>query len=144
MDDQVIQITQINTEDFIFKDKENITFPIPPLVSANFYYNDEDVQILKICATLYINSKGTEEPTVETPTEEDGTLTIYYDYEWDEISPDTYNVYYVEIDYTSDTVADITEVISYLKYTRSTTAVGPGDGGDPTISRGTKTSIPDL
>ncbi|WP_428230323.1 hypothetical protein [Flavobacterium sp.] len=140
MDDQVIQITKINSEDFIFKDKQNITFPIPPLASANFYYKN-GVQILKTCATIYINSKGTEKPTVQRTTEEDGILTIYYDYEWDEISPETYNVYYIETDYTSDTVGDITEVITYLKYTPSTTVVGGGDGDDPTTSRGTKTSI---
>lgn len=142
MDNNVIQITQINSHDFIFEDLQNLTLPIPPLASANFYYKD-DVQILKTCATVYINSKGTEKPTVKRTTEEDGTLTIYYDYEWDEISPETYNVYYIETDYTSDTVGDITEVITYLQYTPSTTIVGPGDGGEPTISRGTKTSSGD-
>ncbi|PIF32561.1 hypothetical protein CLU81_3107 [Flavobacterium sp. 9] len=142
MDDQVIQITKINTEDFIFKDIQNITFPIPPLASANFYNND-GVKTLKVCSTVYINSKGTEKPTVQRTTQDDNTLTIYYDYEWDEISPETYNVYYIETDYTSDTIGDITEVITYLKYTPSTTVVGPGDGSDPTISRGTRTSSGD-
>ncbi|MEP6804864.1 MAG: hypothetical protein ABI892_10120 [Flavobacterium sp.] len=140
MDNNVIQITKINSADFIFEDIQNITFPIPPLASANFYDKD-GVKILKTCATVYINSKGTEKPTVQRTIEEDGTLTIYYDYEWDEISPETYNVYYIETDYTSDTVGEITEVITYLKYTLSTTVVDPGDGTDPTTSRGTKTSI---
>ncbi|WP_316635235.1 hypothetical protein [uncultured Flavobacterium sp.] len=140
---KVVQNTQINSEDFIFKDIQNITFPIPPLASANFYKND-GVPTLKICATLYINSKGTEKPTVQKVIEQDNTFTIYFDYEWDEISPETYNVYYVETDYTSDTVGNITEVISFLKYTTSTTVLGPGDGTDPTTSRGTKTSAGSL
>jgi len=137
---KVVQNKKINTVDFKFKDIQNLTFPIPPLASANFYDND-GVKTLKICATLYINPKETEKPTVQKVTEKDGTLTIYFDYEWDKVSPDTYDVYYIETDYTSDTVGDITEVISYLQYTIP--GVGGGDGDDPKTSRGTKTSLGD-
>ncbi|OMQ10896.1 hypothetical protein [[Flexibacter] sp. ATCC 35103] len=136
---KIIQITKINSVDFKFKDIQNLTFPIPPLASANFYNNDDGVQILKICATLYINPEETEKPTVQKTSEKDGTFKIYFDYEWDKVSPDTYDVYYVETDYTSDTVGDITEVISYLQYT--VPVVGGGDGDDPKLSRGTKTNI---
>lgn len=134
---KVVQNKKINCEDFKFKDPQNLTFPIPPLVSANFYEKDE-VKTLKICATLYINAVESEKPTVDTAIEKDGTFTIYFDYIWDKVSPDTYDVYYVETDYTSDTVGDITEVISYLQYTVPN--VGGGLGDDPTTSRGTKTS----
>lgn len=135
---KVVQNKKINTEDFKFKDPQNLTFPIPPLASANFYEKD-GVKILKICATLYINAVESEKPTVDTAIEKDGTFTIYFDYIWDKVSPDTYDVYYVETDYTSDTVGDITEVISYLQYTVPN--VGGGLGDDPTTSRGTKTSV---
>lgn len=137
---KVVQNKKINCEDFKFKDPQNLTFPIPPLVSANFYEKDE-VKTLKICATLYINAVESEKPTVDTVIEKDGTFTIYFDYIWDKVSPDTYDVYYVETDYTSDTVGDITEVISYLQYTVPT--VGGGLGDDPKTSRGTKTSSAD-
>ena len=134
---KVVQNKKINTEDFKFKDPQNLTFPIPPLASANFYDNN-GVKTLKICATLYINAVESEKPTVDTAIEKDGTFTIYFDYIWDKVSPDTYDVYYVETDYTSETVGDITEVISYLQYTVPT--VGGGLGDDPKLSRGTKTS----
>jgi len=134
---KVVQNKKINIEDFKFKDPQNLTFPIPPLASANFYDNN-GVKTLKICATLYINAVESEKPTVDTAIEKDGTFTIYFDYIWDKVSPDTYDVYYVETDYTSDTVGDITEVISYLQYTVPN--VGGGLGDDPTTSRGTKTS----
>lgn len=137
---KVVQNKKINCEDFRFKDIKNLTFPIPPLASANFYEND-GVQTLKICATLYINSVESEKPTVQKAIEEGNTFKIYFDYEWDKVSPDTYDVYYVETDYTSDTVGDITEVISYLQYTIP--GVGGGDGDDPKLSRGTKTSLAD-
>jgi hypothetical protein len=138
---KVVQNKKINAVDFKFKDIQNLTFPIPPLASANFYDND-GVKTLKICATLYINSVESEKPTVQKVIEQGETFKIYFDYEWDKFSPDTYDVYYVETDYTSDTVGDITEVISYLQYTIPTT-VGCGDGDDPKISRGTKTSAGD-
>ncbi|KQO34535.1 hypothetical protein ASF10_02160 [Flavobacterium sp. Leaf82] len=137
---KVVQTKKINTEDFRFKDIKNLTFPIPPLASANFYYNDDGVLILKIAATLYINSKDSEKPTVQTVKEEDNTFTIYFDYDWDNDSPDTYDVWYVETDYSSETVENITEVISYLQNSSSKTDVGGGDGDDPKTSRGTKTS----
>lgn len=140
---KVVQTKKINTEDFRFKDIKNLTFPIPPLASANFYYNDDGVLILKIAATLYINSKDSEKPTVQTVKEEDNTFTIYFDYDWDNDSPDTYDVWYVETDYSSETVKNITEVISYLQNSSSKTDVDGGVGEDPKLSRGTKTSAAD-
>ena len=130
MDFNVIQITRINTEPFSFTDKVNITFPVSPLASAKIYDNN-GVKTLKICATLYINSKDSQNPVVGTLTEHVNTVEIYFDYDWDEETPETYDVWYVEIDYTSDTVENITTVMSYLRDI------------DPETSRGTKTGVGD-
>jgi hypothetical protein len=128
MDFNVIQITKINTLDFEFKDKINLTFPVPPLASAKLY-KDNGVLTLKVCATLYINSKDSQNPVVGTLTENDDTVEIYFDYDWDDETPETYDVWYVEIDYTSSTVDNIKQVISYLRDI------------DPETSRGTTTSV---
>jgi hypothetical protein len=139
---KVVQITKINGDDFKFTDIENLTLPIPPLASVNFYENEEEEKTLKICATLYINSKESKAPSFGSLTQnKNGTAEIYFDYIWDRYSPETYDVWYIEIDYTSKTVGNITEVTSYLQYT-----VPPLDGGvgeDPKTSRGTKTSVQD-
>lgn len=128
MDFNVIQITRINTEPFSFTDKTNITFPVPPLASAKIYDNN-GVKTLKICATLYINSKDSQNPVVGTLTEHVNIVEIYFDYDWDEETPETYDVWYVEIDYSSQTVENIDTVMSYLRDI------------DPETSRGTKTSV---
>ncbi|KRD10983.1 hypothetical protein ASE21_04475 [Flavobacterium sp. Root901] len=128
MDFNVIQITRINTVDFSFTDKVNITFPVPPLASAKIYENN-GVKTLKICATVYINSKDSQNPVVGTVTEHLNTVEIYFDYDWDEETPDTYDVWYIEIDYSSETVENITTVMSYLRNI------------DPETSRGTETSV---
>lgn len=138
---KLIQLTKINTKDFKFKDLKNLTFPIPPLASANFF-NNGDVKTLKFCATLYVNSKKSAPPTFENPIENGSNLEIYFDYIWDKDSPKTYDVWYVELDYTSETVGNIKNVISYLRNIGPTN-VGGGDGEDPKTSRGTKTSSGD-
>lgn len=128
MNFNIVQITRINTEDFIFSDKSNLTFPIPPLASAQRYRN-QGVLTLKICATVYINSKDSQNPVVGTLIENDNNVEIYFDYDWDESSPDTYDVWYVEVDYISDTINNITSVKSYLRNI------------DPETSRGTTTQV---
>lgn len=130
MNFNVIQITRINTNDFAFVDKTNLTFPISPLASAKLYKN-EGISTLKICATLYINSKDSQNPVVGKLIENDTTVEIYFTYDWDEETPETYDVWYVEVDYTSDTVKNITKVISYLRDI------------DPDTSRGTETKVGD-
>lgn len=124
----VIQNTRINTGAFIFVQPENVSYPVPPLVSASFY-SPNGVPTIKIRATLYINSEDPNNPTVETPTEADGSLQMYFDYNFSEETPESCDVWYVEVDYTSDTVGDITEIISYLKDI------------DPETSKGTKTKL---
>lgn len=128
MDFNVIQITRINSEPFSFTDKVNITFPVPPLASAKIYEN-EGSKTLKICATVYINSKDSQNPVVGTLTEHLNTVEIYFDYDWDEETPDTYDVWYIEIDYASESVENISTVKSYLRNI------------DPETSRGTTTEV---
>ncbi len=124
----VIQNTKINTQDFTFSSPETVTYPVAPLVSAKFY-SPNGVLTLKIRATLYINSEDPNNPTVQPPTEQDNSLQLYFDYNFSEATPESCDVWYVEIDYTSDTVGNITEIVSYLKDI------------DPETSRGTDTKI---
>jgi hypothetical protein len=87
------------------------------------------VLTLKIRATLYINSEDQINPAVEEPVELGTTLQMYFDYNFSEETPESCNVWYVEVDYTSETVGDLIEVVSYLKDL------------DPETSRGTTTSV---
>ena len=127
---QVLQNTRINTSDFIFQHPETVTYPVKPLVSVKLY-EPNGVPTLKIRATLYINSLDPNNPTVEEPSELEDTLQIYFDYDFSEETPESCDVWYVELDYTSDTVKNITEVVSYLKDL------------DPETSRRTKTKVDD-
>ena len=72
MDFNVIQITKINSIDFVFSDKTNITFPVAPLVSATTYQN-QNVKTLKICSTLYINSQDSQNPVVSSCRQSEST-----------------------------------------------------------------------
>ncbi|MDQ6470384.1 hypothetical protein RB619_07005 [Flavobacterium sp. LHD-80] len=126
----VLQNSRINTGAFIFSHPETVIYPVSPLVSAKFYTPEGGALTLKIRATLYINSEDPANPTVEEPTEENNTLTLFFDYNFSEETPESCDVWYVEVDYTSDTVGEITEIISYLKDI------------DPETSRGTKTNVP--
>jgi len=122
---KVLQNSKINTGDFIFSNPETVIYPVTPLISASFY-SPNGVLTLKIRATLYINSEDQNNPVVEEPTELDNTLQMYFDYDFSEETPESCNVWYVEVDYTSETVGDLIEVVSYLKDL------------DPETSRGTK------
>jgi hypothetical protein len=125
------QNTRINTvAPFIFDHPDTVKYPVAPLVSGKFYTPTGGPLTLKVRATLYINSEDTNNPTIESATEADGVLTIYYDYNFSEATPESCDVWYVELDYTSDTVGSITEIVSFLKDI------------DPETSRGTKTSVP--
>lgn len=125
---KVLQNSKINTGDFIFSNPETVIYPVTPLISASFY-SPNGVLTLKIRATLYINSEDQNNPTVEEPTELDNTLQMYFDYDFSEETPESCNVWYVEVDYTSETVGDLIEVVSYLKDL------------DPETSKGTKTKV---
>lgn len=123
----VLQNTKINSGDFIFSNPETVTYPVPPLVSAKFYLPKGGPLTLKIRATLYINSEDPNNPTVEEPKEIGSTLQLFFDYNFSEETPESCDVWYVEVDYTSETVSNITEVLSFLKDI------------DPETSRGTET-----
>lgn len=125
----IIQNTKINTQVFTFSSPETVTYPVAPLVSAKFY-SPNGFLTLKIRATLYMNSDDTVPPIVQTPIETGTTLTMNYDYDFSEVTPETCDVYYIEVDYTSDTVGNITEIESFMI------------NEDPETSRGTTTNLP--
>jgi len=126
----VLQNTKINGEPFTFANPETVTYPVPPLVSSKFYTTADGVRTLKIRATLYINSEDNDHPTVEEPKEINNTLQLFFDYNFSEETPESCDVWYIEVDYTSDTVNNLTETISFLKDI------------DPETSRGTRTELP--
>lgn len=125
----VIQNTKINTTPFTFSSPATVNYPVAPLVSAKFYTPEGGPLTLKIRATLYMNSEDTVAPTVQTPTENGNVLTMNYDYNFSEETPETCDVYYIEVDYTSDTVGDITTIMSYMVDL------------DPETSRGTEIKV---
>jgi len=102
---------------------------VAPLVSAKFYTPKGGPLTLKVRATVYMNSEIPDAPVVEPPVEKDGVLTINYDYDFSMDTPETCDVWYVELDYTSTTVGDITTIMSYMVNL------------DPETSRGTETSV---
>ena len=124
----IIQNTKINTQVFTFSSPETVTYPVAPLVSAKFY-SPNGVLTLKIRATIYMNSDDTVAPIVQTPVEAGNTLTMNYDYNFSEVTPETCDVYYIEVDYTSETVGNITTVESFMINL------------DPETSRGTQTGV---
>jgi len=125
----VVQNTKINTQVFTFSNPETVIYPVAPLVSAKFYTPEGGLLTLKIRATLYMNSEIPDAPIVETPTESGTVLTMNYDYDFSEETPETCDVWYVEVDYTSDTVETITTVESFMINL------------DPETSRGTVTGV---
>ena len=126
----VIQNTKINTTPFTFTSPATVAYPVAPLVSAKFYTPEGGALTLKIRATLYMNSEDTVAPTVQTPIESGNVLTMNYDYNFSEETPETCDVYYIEVDYISDTVANITEIKSFMINL------------DPEGSRGTTLMVP--
>nr|WP_315251232.1 hypothetical protein [uncultured Flavobacterium sp.] len=125
-----IQNTKINNEPFTFLQPGEVEYPVAPLVSAKFYTPKDGPLTLKVRATLYMNSEIPDAPFVEPPTEKDGVLTINYDYDFSMDTPETCDVWYVELDYTSETVGDIKTIMSYMVNL------------DPETSRGTETRVP--
>ena len=124
-----VQTTKINTLPFTFLEPGEVNYPVAPLVSAKFYTPKGGVLTLKVRATVYMNSEIPDAPVVEPPVEKDGVLTINYDYDFSMDTPETCDVWYVELDYTSDTVGDIKTIMSYMINL------------DPEGSRGTSTDV---
>lgn len=124
-----VQTTKINTLPFTFLEPGEVNYPVAPLVSAKFYTPKGGVLTLKVRATVYMNSEIPDAPFVEPPVEKDGVLTINYDYDFSMETPETCDVWYVELDYTSPTVGDIKTIMSYMINL------------DPEGSRGTETKV---
>jgi hypothetical protein len=124
-----VQTTKINTLPFTFLEPSEVNYPVAPLVSAKFYTPKGGVLTLKVRATVYMNSEIPDAPVVEPPVEKDGVLTINYDYDFSMETPETCDVWYVELDYTSPTVGDIKTIMSYMVNL------------DPETSRGTTTQV---
>nr|WP_315150884.1 hypothetical protein [uncultured Flavobacterium sp.] len=136
---KVIQTTKINTQEFTFQDSDNVNYPVSPAASTKFYTPIGGSLTLKIRATLYINSEESIAPTIKSVKENNGILKIKFNSNLTRKTPETCDVWYVEVDYTSDTVADIKKVISFLKNAKASDETI----GDPPISRGTKTDTDD-
>ncbi|HEU4788434.1 MAG TPA: hypothetical protein VFS71_02020 [Flavobacterium sp.] len=136
---KIIQKTKINTGDFVFANPETVSIPVAPLVSAKFYPSVGEPLALKIRATLYINSKESNEPTIKEPTIVNNALHIYYDCDFSKKTPETSDVWYIELDYTSTSIKidSITEIVSFLRDTNSSNV---DENQDPPTSRGTETS----
>jgi hypothetical protein len=125
-----VQTTKINTLPFTFLEPGEVNYPVAPLVSAKFYTPKGGPLTLKVRATVYMNSEIPDAPVVEPPVEKDGVLTINYDYDFSMETPETCDVWYVELDYTSPTVGNINKIESFMVNL------------DPETSRGTSTVIP--
>lgn len=126
----VIQTTQINQVPFVISDSKEVNYPVAPLVSAKLFTPAGGVATLKIRTTLYIDSADTELPWVEQdPKVIDNSLQLYFDYNYKEETPVSLNVWYIELDFTSPTVGEITSITSFLKDI------------DPETSRGTTTGV---
>ncbi|GGA83728.1 hypothetical protein GCM10008015_25730 [Flavobacterium palustre] len=126
----VIQITQINQVPFVISNSNEANYPLSPLVSTTLFTPANGKDILKIRVTLYIDSADKELPWVEpNPEVIENSLQLYFDYNYQEEKPVSLNVWYMELDYTSDTLTEITSITSFLKDI------------DPEVSKGTRTQI---
>lgn len=123
---EVVQVSKINIEkSFIFKDDGNIGFPMEPLISAEFL----EPNIIKVRIVVFIDKNNKNDPSVEIVSEVDDALHVSICYNHGEIVPLEYNSYYLEINYTSDTVSKIKKVDAKLIDI------------DPKTSRGTVTEV---
>lgn len=126
----VIQITQINQVPFVISNSEEVTYPLSPLVSTTLFTSTGGVATLKIRATLYIDSADKELPWVEpNPVVIENSLQLYFDYNYQEETPVSLNVWYMELDYILLAGEQITSVTSFLKDI------------DPETSKGTTTQV---
>ncbi|GAA3764125.1 hypothetical protein [Flavobacterium ginsengiterrae] len=126
---KVIQNTKINSKPFVFKDTKHLQHPLPPLASVENFISPGGLPTLKVRVTLYINSEFVQKPIVSVPTLKDSALEIYFDYDYTEDTPETCDVWYVEIDYYSTDATQVKDVITYLRNV------------DPETSRGTRTGV---
>ena len=122
------QLTLINSEPFYIIDIKQLGFPMAPLVTVLGYIENE-IKKIKIRTVLFIDSSVIEPKFGFVFREEKNTLFITSDYKFHEDSPKSFNCYYVELDYNSNTIDDLNMVTSYLCDL------------DPKTSRGTSTMV---
>lgn len=125
-----LQCSLINTvKPFEIENTNNLGYPLAPMTSAKFDSNSGN---LKIRVTVFVDSAAGIDPSnlTFTPNEEINILTLILNYTFKEETPTSFSCFYVELDYTSDTVKNITEVFTQLQNL------------DPKTSRGTSVSIP--
>ena len=145
---KTIQITKINTGDFVFNDTLDLGIPVAPLVSAKILPASGTIpEMLKIRATLYINTEGEIGNPIINVAPDGDLLIVYFGANFDLGTPGSSDVWYVEFDYSADAneppVGSIKGVVSYLVDTKSSSGDilgwGLGDGLD--TSRGTETGV---
>jgi hypothetical protein len=125
-----LQNTKINLEQFVFQNNHFVDYPVAPIISAKFYEVNGQLT-LKIRATLYIDSAVTVNPFVEIPVVQEGTgvLVVNYCFDFADVIPASCNVWYVELDYCTPQVSEITEIEAILVNI------------DPVSSRGTRLQV---
>lgn len=127
MDYTIIQIARLNNTPLEFSSPD-VSYPLAPLVSSD-YSDNENSPVLKIRATLCIDFKNLSTPTVESLIEKDDCIEIVFAYDYSDVIPDDYAVWYVEIECTSKSLDNIKNIVSYLSDV------------DPKTSRGTETRV---
>jgi hypothetical protein len=129
---EIIQNTQVNQIPFTLVHSDEVTYPISPLASVKLITPTDGAPFLSIRVTLYIDSSVTESPRVQpNPAVIDNSLQLYFDYNYTEETPKSLNAWYLELEYASPVVKEITSVTSYLKDI------------DPETSKGTTTKVED-
>jgi hypothetical protein len=122
------QFSLINSSPFYIEDIDMLGFPLAPLVSVIGYVS-EGTKKIKIRTVVFVDS-ALEKPIMNFLGEQKGkTLELYSIYDYKEDNPKSFNCYYVELDFTSKNVEEITSVVSFLKDI------------DPKTSRGTSTAV---
>jgi hypothetical protein len=113
---------------FTIKNTQDLGFPMAPATTAKFVDQGEKI---KIRTVVFIDSAAGNDPNSLTfSCAEDGnTLEIGINYNYREESPTTFSCFYVELEYSSDTVSSLTTVCAKLVDL------------DPKTSRGTYTTV---
>lgn len=123
-----LQCSIINTVPFSIKETGNLEFPMAPMTSVKY---DNTSGNIKIRTIVFIDSAAGTSPSILnfSSNENGNVLQIALNYNYKDETPTTFSCFYVELDYTSETVKNITEVCTHLIDI------------DPKTSRGTHTNV---
>ncbi len=124
-----LQCSLINTvTPFSIKETGNLEFPMAPMASVNYDVTSGNIKIRTI---VFIDSSAGTSPNILSfsSNENGNVLEIALNYNYKDETPTTFSCFYVELNYSSETVKNITEVCSHLIDT------------DPKTSRGTYTNV---